>query len=149
MLSQEHMTGEEFFMGKERKQASVWKLYGRGLLLSWGVYLLLILLLSLLLTRGVMGWGSAFPAVAVCALSASFVGGLSCVRRAPWGTLPSALLCAAGFGAMLAAVGLLCWEGGVTWLGKGGILLGAVLSGGVLAGLLGGRRRGVRRGPRR
>lgn len=45
---------------------------------------------------------------------------------------------------LLAAVGMLCWANGVTWTGRGGILLACVLGGGLLSALLG-RRRGGRR----
>ena len=60
-------------------------------------------------------------------------------RRSPWGTLPAALACAALFAAVLAAVGTAFWQG-ITWTGRGGVLLLCVLGGGVLSGLLGGRR---------
>lgn len=69
---------------------------------------------------------------------------MTCARRVPWGVLPGADGCCCGFAAVLAAVGLLCWTDGVTWTGRGGILLACVLGGGLLSGLLG-RRRGGRR----
>ena len=123
-----------------KKQTAPWLVFVQGILLAVGVYLLEQLAVAGLLVRGTLPEGSAFGAVAVTCLLAALAGGVLCVRRSPLGRLPSGLLTAAGFGAVLAAVGLLCWEGGVTWTGHGGILLLCALGGGALAGLLGGKR---------
>lgn len=74
-------------------------------------------------------------------------GGLTCTRRSPWGSLPSALVCAAGFLAVLIVVSLLCWKQ-ISWLGRGGLLLLCGAGGGLLAGVLGGRRRRRKGGKR-
>ena len=89
----------------------------------------------------------AFPAAAVGCCLASWAGAMTCVRRGPWGSLPSAMICAGGFLLVLVAVALLCWQQ-ITWLGQGGILLLCGAGGGLLAGLLGSRSR-RRKGGRR
>lgn len=128
-------------MGKGRKQqTAVWMVFLQGLLAALGIYLGGQLLLALLLVKGTLPEGGAFPAVAVlCGLSVA-CGGLLTVRRSPWGTLPAGLLTAGLFAGVLLVVGLSCWES-ITWLGRGGILLLCALAGGALAGLLGGRRK--------
>lgn len=128
----------------KRQQAAPWAAFAQGGLLALGVYLLGLLLLALLLVKGTVPERSAFPAVAVLCVLAVLCGGLVAARRSPWGTLPAALLCAVLFAAVLAAVGTGFWQG-ITWTGRGGILLLCALGGGVLAGLLGGRRRGKRK----
>ncbi len=133
-------------MGKSRKATAVWAVFLRGTLLALGVYLAGQLLLALLQVRGVLPEQGGYPATAVvCGLS-SLLGGLVCVRRSPWGTLPGGLLTAALFALLLIAGGLLFWHG-ITWTGRGGVLLLCALGGGVLSGLLGGRR--GRRGKRK
>ena len=99
-----------------------------------------LLLLTLLLTRGTVPEGSAFPVLAALALAAALGGGILTARRTRWGTLPSALSSAGLFAALTAAAGALCWREEIQWLGRGGILLLCVLAGGVLAGVLAGRR---------
>ena len=130
-------------MGK-KKAVPVWRVFLRGNLLALGVYLAGILVLALLLVRGVVPESSAFPVTAALCLAGAGGGGWLAARQSPWGTLPSALLNTAIFAAVLAAVGLLCWEG-VTWNGRGGILLLCALAGGFLDGILGGRRPSRRR----
>lgn len=136
-------------MGKGRKQPAVWSGFLRGGMLALGVYVLLILLVTLLLVKGILPERGQFPAVmAACALS-SLAGGLLSVRGSPWGTLPSGLAAAGTFGAVLIAAGLLGWDSGVTWAGRGGLLLLAAVAGGTAAGLLGGKRgRRVKRKPK-
>lgn len=126
-------------MGKGRKPATPWLIFVQGILLALGIYLLEQLLVALLLVRGTLPEQSVFPVVAVTCLLAALAGGISCVRRSAWGRLPSGLLAAGGFAAVLIAVGLLSWEG-ITWTGHGGILLLCALAGGLLAGVLGGRQ---------
>lgn len=128
-------------MGKGRKQqTAVWMVFLQGLLAALGVYLAGQLLLALLLVKGTLPEGMAFPAVAVLCAAAAVCGGLLTVRRSPWGTLPAGLLTAGLFAGVLLVVGLSCWES-VTWTGHGGVLLLCALAGGLLAGLLGGRRK--------
>ena len=112
----------------------------QGLLAALGIYLAGQFLLALLLVKGTLPEGSAFPVVAVLCVAAVTCGGLLTVRRSPWGTLPAGLLTAGLFIVVLLLVGLSCWES-VTWLGHGGILLLCALAGGLLAGLLGSRRK--------
>lgn len=125
-------------MSKSRKQAPPWRAFAWGLLVSVGLYLCLMVLLALLVVRGVLGEEGAYPAIAVACGVSALSGGLVCVRNAPMGRLPAAMLCAGGFAAVLAAVGLLCWEEGITV--RGLVLLGCVLAGGLLAGAAGHRR---------
>ena len=130
--------------GTARKKTPAGMVVLQGVLVSLAIYLLAAVVLALLAVKGVMPEKSLFPALAVCCGVCALAGGMACARRVPWGALPGAMAAAAGFGAVLAAVGLLCWTDGVTWTGRGGILLACVLGGGLLAGLLG-RRRGGRR----
>lgn len=127
-------------MGKTRKQTAVWMVFLQGILLALAIYLGAVLLAALLAVKGALPEKSMFPVVAAACALAALTGGLRCVWSSPLGRLPSGLLCAAGFGAVLLAVGLLCWEGGVTWAGRGGVLLLCCLAGGVLSGLFGGKR---------
>ena len=125
-------------MGNGRKKdTALWMVFVQGVALSLGVYLLVTVLASLLLVKAVLPEAGAFPVLAAgCCLSAC-LGGLTCTRRSPWGSLPSALVCAAGFLAVLIVVSLLCWKQ-ISWLGRGGLL----------AGVLGGRRRRRKGGKR-
>ena len=125
-------------MSKKKKQASPWRAFVWGILVSLGMYIGLVLLLALLAVRGILGEGGTFPAIAAACGASALAGGLVCVREAPVGRLPGALLCAAGFAAVLAAGCLLCWEGGVTL--RGLVLLGCLLAGGLLAAATGGKR---------
>ena len=125
---------------KGRGETALWLVFVRGVLVSGAVYLAAAALTALLAVKGLLPEGGILPALAAgCALAAC-VGGLLCARRSPWGSLPSALVCAGGFLVVVTAVGLLCWQTGVAWLGHGGILLGCGGAGGLLAGLLGGRK---------
>ena len=135
-------------MGNGRKKdTALWMVFVQGVALSLGVYLLVTVLASLLLVKAVLPEAGAFPILAAgCCLSAC-LGGLTCTRRSPWGSLPSALVCAAGFLAVLIVVSLLCWKQ-ISWLGRGGLLLLCGAGGGLLAGVLGGRRR-CRKGGKR
>ena len=135
-------------MGNGRKKdTALWMVFVQGVALSLGVYLLVTVLASLLLVKAVLPEAGAFPVLAAgCCLSAC-LGGLTCTRRSPWGSLPSALVCAAGFLAVLIVVSLLCWKQ-ISWLGRGGLLLLCGAGGGLLAGVLGGRRRRRKGGKR-
>lgn len=130
--------------GTARKKTPASMVVLQGVLVSLAIYLLAAVVLALLAVKGVMPEESLFPVLAVCCGVCALAGGMTCARRVPWGVLPGAMAAAAGFAAVLAAVGLLCWTDGVTWTGRGGILLACVLGGGLLSGLLG-RRRGGRR----
>ena len=129
-------------MSKGKRAA--WVPLPQGIGLALGIYLLAAVVLALLAVKGAVPEGSLFPVLAVCCGVCTLAGGWTCARRTPWGALPGAMAAAAGFGAVLAAVGMLCWANGVTWTGRGGILLACVLGGGLLSALLG-RRRGGRR----
>ena len=106
--------------------------------MSVGLYLCLMVLRALLVVRGVLGEEGAYPAIAVACGVSALSGGLVCVRDAPMGRLPAAMLCAGGFAAALTVVCLLCWEDGITV--RGLVLLGCVLAGGLLAGAAGHKR---------
>ena len=128
-------------MGKrQKKELVVWAVFLRGSLLSFGVYLTGVLLLSLLAVKGVVPESAVFPIVAaVCALG-TLAGGVMAARGTSWGTVPAALLNTVIFAAVLLAVGMACWPDGISWAGRGGILLICALAGGIVAGLAGGRR---------
>lgn len=132
-------------MGKGKKKAPGPLVFLQGLLLSLGVYLPGLLLASLLAVKGVLGEEGIFPAAAVLCLLSALAGGFLCARRPVWGPLPSAMVCALLFAGVLAAVGILCWEDGITWTGRGGVLILCALAGGLLAGVLGGTRGRKRR----
>ena len=135
-------------MGNRRKkETALWLVFLPGGGLALGIYLLLMVLASALLVGAVLPEAGAFPAAAVGCCLASWAGAMPCVRRGPWGSLPSAMICAGGFLLVLVAVALLCWQQ-ITWLGQGGILLLCGAGGGLLAGLLG-RRSRRRKGGRR
>ncbi|MDD3347948.1 TIGR04086 family membrane protein [Oscillibacter sp.] len=126
-------------MGKTKKQQPVWAPFLKGTALSLLLYLLGQLLLALLVVKGILGEGTAFPVTAALAFLSTAAGSLLPARRSPWGTLPGGLLSAAAFAVVLIAGGALWWDG-ITWTGHGGVLLCCVLGGGVAAGLLGGRK---------
>lgn len=126
-------------MGKKKTPPAAWAGCLQGVLLALGVYLAGILLLALLVVKGVVPANAAFPLTAVLCLLASVGGGLLTVRRGPWGPLPSALLNAVLFAALLILLGMSFWQR-ITWNGRGGVLLLCILAGGILAGFLGGRR---------
>ncbi len=124
-------------MGKGKKQSPNELIFLKGLLLSFGIYLLGQLLVTLLVVKGALAEEGMFPAVAALCLLSALAGGALCARRPVWGPLPSAMLCAALFASLLAVVGILCWEEGIAWTGHGGILMLCSLTGGLLAGVLG------------
>ena len=132
--------------GNGRKQTAVWLVFVQGILAALGIYLLAAVLAALLAVRAVLPEAGVLPMLAAGSFLAVCAGGLLCARRSGWGSLPSALVCAGGFLAVLIAVALLCWEE-AAWLGGGGLLLLCAAAGGIAAGLLGGRRR--RRGGKR
>ena len=136
-------------MGNGRKQRAVWTCLVQGILLSLGIYLALLLLVTLLVVKGALGEDAAFPALAVSCGAAALAGGLLCARRSSWGTMPSALASALGFAAVLGVTALLCWAGGIAMSGL--ILLVCAGAGGVAAGFFGGKRgrRVKRKGKRR
>ena len=133
-------------MGKGKKQTPNGLVFLEGLCLSFAIYLLGQLLVTLLAVKGALAEEGMFPAVAVLCLLAASAGGFLCARRPVWGPLPSAMMCAVLFAGILAAMGILCWGEGITWLGQGGILILCALAGGLLAGLSGsGHRKKKRR----
>lgn len=132
-------------MGKGKKQTPNGLVFLKGVSLSLGIYLLGQLLVTLLVVKGALAEEGMFPAVAVLCLLAALAGGILCARRPVWGAVPSAIVCAALFAGILAAVGVLCWEEGITWTGHGGILVLCALGGGLLGGVLGSRPRKKKR----
>lgn len=126
-------------MGKTKKQQPAWLPFLKGILLAAGIYLAGHLLLAALMVCGTLGEGAAFPVTAVLCVVASLCGALLSVRRCAFGPLAGGLLSAALFSAVLMTVGLLCWRE-IALAGRGGILLGCAIAGGVLAGFLGARR---------
>lgn len=130
--------------GNTRKQSTWWLALVQGLLLSLGVYLAAAALIALLLVRAVLPEAGTYPALwAGCALAA-LAGAALCGTRSPWGRFPGAAASTGAFLAVIAAVGLSCWEE-PTLLGRGGILLLCGAAGGLLAGGIG-RRRPRRKG---
>lgn len=132
-------------MGKGKKQSPYGLVFLKGLLLSFGIYLAGLLLVTLLILKGALSETGMFPAVAVLCLLASLAGGFLCARQVPWGPLPGAMVFTLLFAAILAAVGILCWGEGIAWAGRGGVLLLCALGGGLAAGLLGGSRKKKRK----
>ena len=110
---------------------------------SVGVSLGLLLICAALLVRGAVGEGAAAALVPVCGAAASFVGGLLCVRRCPWGRMACGLVGAVAFGGVVACVAAVAWRDGALWLSSGVMVLSAIAAGGVLAGAVG-RKRGKR-----
>lgn len=121
-----------------RKQLAPWQGFLAGSLLTLGVYLLGLLLLTLLLVKGALSEGGSFPAVAVLCTLSVLAGGLLTVRLTRWRA--GGVVTAAIFLSILILAGLGFWEQ-VAWLGHGGVLLLCGLAGGVLAGLAGPKRR--------
>ena len=62
-------------MSNKRKAAPPWRTFAWGVLLSVGLYLLLLVLLTLLVVRGVLGEEGAYPAIAVACGVSSLCGG--------------------------------------------------------------------------
>lgn len=121
-----------------RKQLAPWQGFLAGSLLTLGVYLLGLLLLTLLLVKGALSEGGSFPAVAVLCTLSVLAGGLLTVRLTRWRA--GGVVTAAIFLSILILAGLGFWEQ-VAWLGHGGVLLLCGFAGGVLAGLAGPKRR--------
>lgn len=128
---------------KEKKVQAVWPGFAAGLLAAAGLYLLGLLFLALLLTKGTVSEGKAFPVVAALCILSALCGGLLSVRKTAWRA--AGLLTGAIFALVLLSVGLAAWKDGITWLGRGGILLLCAFGGGFAASLLGGRRRRKRK----
>ncbi|MEG2175566.1 MAG: hypothetical protein RRY97_01725, partial [Oscillibacter sp.] len=116
-----------------KKPGAAWVVFLQGIILSLGLYLAFQLLLAFLLVKAVLAEENCFVALSVACGFSSLAGGLYCARRSALGTLSSSLLVTVGFAALVAAVGILCYEG-IT--GRGGVLLLSALIGGILAGLL-------------
>jgi len=118
-------------MAKGRRKLAAWQGFLAGGLLSLGVYLSGLLLLTLLLVKGVLSEGGSFPIVAVLCALAALAGGLLTVRLTLWRA--GGVLTAAVFLFVLLLAGLGFWDE-ISWLGHGGILLLCGLAGGLLAG---------------
>ena len=134
-------------MGKGGKpRTAAWQGVLRGVLAALGVYLVGTALLALVIVKGGAPEGVMFPVTAVLCVLSVLCGGLLAGPMLP--PLPGAIAVAACFGGVLLAVGAACWQG-VTWAGRGGVLLACVLGGGLLSGVLAGSRRGRRRKAKR
>lgn len=134
-------------MGKGGKaRPAAWKGVLRGVLAALGLYLIGTALLAFVIVKGGAPESVMFPVTAVLCVLAVLCGGLLAGPMLP--PLPGAVAVAVCFGGVLLAVGAACWQG-VTWAGRGGILLACVLGGGVLSGVLAGSRRGRRRKTKR
>lgn len=134
-------------MGKGGKpRPAAWQGVLRGVLAALGVYLVGTALLALVIVKGGAPEGVMFPVTAVLCVLSVLCGGLLAGPMLP--PLPGAMAVAACFGGVLLAVGAACWQG-VTWAGRGGVLLACVLGGGLLSGVLAGSRRGRRRKAKR
>lgn len=121
-----------------RKQLALWQGFLAGSLLTLGVYLLGLLLLTLLLVKGALSEGWSFPAVAVLCTLSALAGGVLTVRLTRWRA--GGVLTAAIFLSVLILAGLGFWEE-IAWTGHGGVLLLCGLAGGALAGLAGPKKR--------
>lgn len=125
-------------MGKTKKQTPVWLPFLKGVLISMGIYLLGLMVLTAAVLHGTLGEKNCFVAVAVLCLLSAALGGLLPAHSCPWGTVPGGLLSAAIFAAVLICCGALWWDG-ISWTGHGGILLLCALGGGIPAGMLSGK----------
>ena len=126
-------------MSQRKKSMTPWRvvcLQGGGAALV--LYLLGIFLLTAAMIKGVLSEETSFSVIAVLAVLAGFVGGILCVHRTPWGSLPSAMAGSGLFMMSLVVVGA-CWTG-LDWTGNGGTLIVCVIGGGLLAGVLGSRK---------
>ena len=120
--------------------------------LAWGIggsllaYTAMQLLLALLAVRGVVAEERLAALQVASAALAVLPGGMYAARRSGLGTLWGALWTAAGFAAMTALAGLLCFDS-VALDGGTGLRLGAIAAGGAATGLLcaGGRKKKKRR----
>lgn len=101
-------------MGNGRKQRAVWTCLVQGILLSLGIYLALLLLVTLLVVKGALGEDAAFPALAVSCGAAALAGGGCCVR----GAVPGEP-CQAHWRLRWGL--LLCWESQLCCAGKGAL----------------------------
>lgn len=125
------MNGEK----KKERQAQSWTAPVRGAAVSLGTYLLGTAALAWFVTTGAMGEDGAGAALMVLAAVSALLGGLWAADRSA--KIPNAVAVAALFALVLAAAGLACWR----QIGSGGgVLLGCIAGGGVLAELLKGRR---------
>lgn len=123
-------------MSKKQKPAALTEL--EGIAVTGALYIGAQLLLSFLAVRGILAESRILTAQCiVCALSV-LAGSLYAVKRTHFGTLPSAMLVAGGFAAILLLLGLSLYDG-IAWRGEGGVLLITVLASGVLSGLAGSR----------
>lgn len=121
-------------MSREMKWIAVWAVVMQGGLIALGTYLAGALLTALLLVRGAVPEEGLLLITAAMCVIAVWLGGSFAGKRTALGRLPTALLTAAMFGAVLLLAGVLFWHS-IAWQGSGGILLVCALLGGCLAGL--------------
>lgn len=115
-----------------------------GVLLSLCLYIMFQLILAFLGVRSVLPESKLFPAQMVTCVLSVIIGSLFAIRRTRLGTLCAAMIVAGCFALVLLLGGLLIYDD-VTWAGKGGALLLAILCGGVLSGLFGSRQKKKRK----
>ena len=125
-------------MAKGKKQPAV--RCGQGVLLSLGIYVLCLMLIALLAVQDILPENGWFPAVAISAVVASFMGSWWGAYQSPWGRLPAALAVAGGMLIVLFAAGAGIWQC-VQWNGRNGILAVLILAAGVLAAMAGGSKK--------
>lgn len=116
------------------KKAAAWKTLLLSLLVTMLVYGGGILLIALLTVRGTVGEERTLPLLAALALLSTLLGGMAAgkERLGAKGSLINSLL----FGGILASAGLGHWQ---EITASGLILLGMLLTGGVLAALICGK----------
>lgn len=127
-------------MGKDKRKQTAWGVFLRGELIALGVYLLGVMLLALLVTRGLLPEQGMYPMVAAMCLLASMTAGLLTVRKSSFGHLGAGVLSALIFVAILLLIGACVWQE-IAWTGKGGALLLCALCGGILSAMMGGKKR--------
>ena len=120
-------------------KATPWKGVARGVLAALALYLCGTALLALLMVKGAVPERAGFPVLMVLCVASALCGGLLAVPALP--PLPAGMAVLGCFAGVLLAVGAGCWQG-ITWMGRGGVLLLGALAGGLLAGVLAGSRRG-------
>lgn len=128
-------------MEKRKREQQAWMVFTKAVLLAFGLYLVMQMLLSLLTVKGILPESrSGIVQLFFCALAAALGSGFAIRRCGTMGSLSCALTVTGCFLGVLSLIGLAAY-GSFRLSGRGGLLLLAGLLGGILAGLLGGRRR--------